>query len=43
MAKVLIPNNTTNCISKIAEHQTPYRKSHLFLGSLEATNHLLLR
>ena len=42
MTTILIPNNTSNSISKVAEHANQFRKTFLFLGSLEATPpHLL--
>lgn len=38
MTQVIIPNNTGNCISKIAEFDSHFHKSSLFLGNLEAAN-----
>lgn len=38
MATVIIPNNTNNCISRVAERSSEFHKHYLFLGSLEATH-----
>ena len=43
MEKVVIPNNTNNCISKVTEQRTEYRTTTLFLGSLHATNPRLIQ
>jgi predicted protein tyrosine phosphatase len=34
---IVIPNNTTNCISKVAEHPDQYKQTCLFLGSIKST------
>jgi len=38
MATIIIPNNTNNCISRVAERTFEFRKNYLFLGSLEASH-----
>lgn len=43
MTQIIIPGNTTNCISKIYTHQLESRKTYLFLGSLPSTEKSILR
>jgi hypothetical protein len=38
MAKILIPNNTNNCIHKVITYDKSEKQYCLFLGSYEAAN-----
>jgi len=43
MQRIVIPNNTTNCISKITTQQTALKNTSLYLGSIHATTPELLQ